>query len=111
VRGVGVLVALLAVVIAISASGGAAATQQARAGVFTGYGFDACTAPSIGALDAWTASPYRAVGIYIGGVNRACRDGNLSASWVATSLSMGWTPLAALRRSASAVCWPVGPAR
>ena len=92
-RGVGVLVALLAVVIAISASGGAAATQQAWAGVFTGYGFDACTAPSIGALDAWTASPYRAVGIYIGGVNRACRDGNLSASWVATSLSMGWSLL------------------
>jgi hypothetical protein len=93
VRGVGVLVALLAVVIATSASGGAAATQQARAGVFTGYGFDACTAPSIGALDAWAASPYRAVGIYIGGVNRACHDGNLSATWVSTSLSLGWSLL------------------
>lgn len=92
-RGVGVLVALIVLVVAISAAGGAAATQQARAGVFTGYGFDTCTAPSIGALDAWAASPYRAVGIYLGGVNRACKDGNLSASWVSTTLSMGWSLL------------------
>jgi len=84
---------VLVLVVAISASGGAAATQQAQAGVFTGYAFDACTAPSIGALDAWAASPYRAVGIYIGGVNRACKDGNLSASWVSTTLSLGWSLL------------------
>jgi hypothetical protein len=93
VRGIGVLVALLAAVVAVSASGGAAATQQAKAGVFTGYGFDACTAPSIGALNAWAASPYRAVGIYLGGANRACGDGNLSAAWVSTTLSMGWSLL------------------
>jgi hypothetical protein len=64
-----------------------------RATVFTGYGFDACTAPSTSALQAWNASPYRAVGIYLGGVNRACKDGNLSASWVATTVSMGWNLL------------------
>jgi hypothetical protein len=93
VRGIGGLVALLVVVVAVSASGGAAATQRAKAGVFTGYGFDACTAPSIGALNAWAASPYRAVGIYLGGANRACRDGNLSAAWVSTTLSMGWSLL------------------
>ncbi len=92
-RGVAVLVALLFMVVAISASGGAAATLEVRAGVFTGYGFDACTAPSTAALDAWAASPYRSVGIYIGGVNRACADGNLSASWVSTTLSMGWSLL------------------
>ena len=92
-RGVGGLIALLVLVVAISASGGGAATQQARAGVFTGYGFDACTAPALGSLDAWAASPYRALGIYIGGVNRACKDGNLSAPWVSTTLSLGWSLL------------------
>ncbi len=51
-------------------------------GVFQGQGFDACTAPSTGAMSAWLNSSYRAVGIYIGGANRACGDGNLSASWV-----------------------------
>jgi Domain of unknown function (DUF1906) len=97
-RGVGtlvapVVVAFFAAVALMSASGGAAATQQARAGVFTGFGFDKCTAPSTAALDAWAASPYRAVGIYLGGVNRACADGNLSATWVSTTLSMGWSLL------------------
>lgn len=70
---------------------GAAATRASRASVFTGYGFDACTAPSTKALQAWSASPYRALGIYLGGVDRACGDGNLSASWVATTLGMGWS--------------------
>ena len=77
----------------VATAGGSAATQQARSTIFTGYGFDACTAPSTNALQAWSASPYRAVGIYLGGVNRACKDGNLSASWVATTVSMGWNLL------------------
>jgi hypothetical protein len=72
---------------------GSAAQRQASPGIFTGYGFDACTAPSTNALQAWSVSPYRAVGIYLGGVNRACRDGNLSASWITTTLDMGWNLL------------------
>ena len=53
--------------------------------VFTGYGFDACTAPiDECARRRGSPSPYRALGIYLGGVNRACKDGNLSASWVAS---------------------------
>ena len=35
------------------------------------------------------ASPYRAVGIYIGGSMRACGDGNLSSTWVSQVSSMG----------------------
>jgi hypothetical protein len=58
--------------------------------VFTGYGFETCTAPSVASLNAWAASPYEAVGIYLGGVNRACKDGNLSSSWVTTVRSLGW---------------------
>ncbi len=86
------ILAVLAALL-VATAGGSAATQQVRATVFTGYGFDACTAPSTNALQAWSASPYRAVGIYLGGVNRACKDGNLSASWVATTVSTGWNLL------------------
>ncbi|MGH2480481.1 MAG: glycoside hydrolase domain-containing protein, partial [Ktedonobacteraceae bacterium] len=59
-------------------------------GVFSGKGFDACTAPSTSHMSAWLKSPYRAVGIYIGGANRACGDGNLSRSWVRTVSGSGW---------------------
>jgi hypothetical protein len=61
-----------------------------RAAVFTGLGFDACAAPSSAAMDAWGASPYRAVGIYIGGENRGCAQPNLSAAWVGEQVAAGW---------------------
>ena len=89
-RRLGVLAAVLLVLLPAS---GSAANKAARAGVFTGYGFDACTAPSTAALNAWSASPYRALGIYLGGVNRACADGNLNASWVSSTLASGWSLL------------------
>ncbi len=57
---------------------------------YRGYGFDTCNAPSAAAMTAWKASPYRAIGVYIGGVNRACSWGNLSASWVRTVARLGW---------------------
>jgi hypothetical protein len=91
-RGGSLICAVLAAFL-VATAGGSAATQQARATVFTGYGFDACTAPATNALQAWSASPYRALGIYLGGVNRACKDGNLSASWVSATVSMGWNLL------------------
>lgn len=61
-------------------------------GTFTGLGFDQCVAPTQAAMDAWvTASPFRAVGIYISGDSRACRvQPNLSPTWVATQVSRGW---------------------
>jgi len=58
--------------------------------VFTGSGFDACSAPSAQAMTAWGTSPYRALGIYIGGVNSACAQPNLSSSWVASESAAGW---------------------
>ncbi len=66
------------------------ATASAGGAVFTGLGFDACTAPSSKAMAAWRESPYRAVGVYIGGVNRACSQPNLAASWVAAWTEAGW---------------------
>jgi hypothetical protein len=57
---------------------------------FTGLGFDACAAPSRGTMRAWGSSPYRAIGVYIGGANRACSQPNLTASWVSSQVAAGW---------------------
>jgi hypothetical protein len=57
---------------------------------FTGYGFDTCSAPSLTQIDAWGSSPYRAVGVYVGGVNRGCDQPNLTPSWVTAVHSRGW---------------------
>jgi hypothetical protein len=53
-------------------------------------GFDTCTAPSIAAMRAWRPF-YGVIAIYIGGVNRACDQGNLSARWVRQVKAMGWS--------------------
>lgn len=57
---------------------------------FNGYAFDTCDAPSVTAMRAWEASPYDAVGVYIGGPNRTCGQANLTASWVAQVTARGW---------------------
>jgi hypothetical protein len=58
--------------------------------VYTGLGFDACAAPTTSQMSAWLASPFRSIGIYIGGANRGCSQPNLTASWVSTVLGQGW---------------------
>ena len=72
---------------------------------FNGLGFDACTAPSVGAMSAWLGSWYRSVGIYIGGPDRACGDGNLNSSWVSSVTGMGWK-LIPIYVGLQAPCWP-----
>ena len=85
---------IVAVVLATGAvSGASGAAKPATPSYFTGLGFDACTAPSLNAMDAWLASPYRAIGIYLGGSNRACADGNLKPAWVNSARTMGWNLL------------------
>jgi len=64
--------------------------RAAGGSVFTGLGFDACSAPSSRSMEAWESSPYRAVGVYIGGANRACSQPNLTSSWVAAQTQGGW---------------------
>ena len=67
------------------------ASASAGGTVFTGLGFDACTAPSQRSMSAWRASsPYEAIGVYIGGSNRGCSQPNLTASWVSTQTAAGW---------------------
>jgi Domain of unknown function (DUF1906) len=63
---------------------------RAGGGIFTGLGFDACSTPSTRTMAAWGLSPYRAIGIYIGGANRACSQPNLTSSWVAAQTAADW---------------------
>ncbi len=69
---------------------GGVATASVGGSVFTGLGFDTCSAPSSKAMAAWAESPFRGVGIYIGGENSACSQPNLSASWVSAQTTAGW---------------------
>ncbi|MEU7870084.1 DUF1906 domain-containing protein, partial [Dactylosporangium sp. NPDC049140] len=57
---------------------------------YSGKGFDPCTAPSSSTMNAWKASPYRALGVYIGGENRSCSQPNLTASYVTAQVAAGW---------------------
>jgi len=82
----------IAALLMLPAAAPPAASGQPRA-VFAGLGFDACSAPALQELQAWLGSPYRAVGIYLGGINRACPDGNLSAAWTAGAVTIGWNLL------------------
>lgn len=81
---------LAASVVLAPARSVSAATAQPAPGTFTGTGFDACTAPTSQTMDAWLASPFRAVGIYFGGSNRFCAQPQLSADWVAHQQAAGW---------------------
>jgi hypothetical protein len=66
-----------------------------RAGdvVYTGLGFDVCSTPSTSSMAAWDASPYRAIGVYIGGANEACSQPNLNPAWVEQETAAGWALL------------------
>ncbi len=78
---------------AIAARAGQASTAHAAsdlASVYTGLGFDACTTPSPAQMSAWSSSPYRAIGVYIGGTNMACSQPNLTSSWVSQQSAAGW---------------------
>jgi hypothetical protein len=67
------------------------AVRTVQPGTFAGYAFDACTAPTSASMAAWKAnSPYRAIGIYIGGNNRGCTQANLTSDWVRVQVAAGW---------------------
>lgn len=68
-----------------------AGTNTAPSTLGAGLGFDTCAAPSTSTMQAWGASPYSNVGIYIGGSDRACAQPNLTASWVTQETAAGWS--------------------
>ena len=80
--------ALAAVAIAVTAT--PASADSVHPGTYSGEGFDACTAPTSATMRAWAASPYRSLGVYFGGSNRACAQPQLTADWVAEQTAAGW---------------------
>jgi hypothetical protein len=75
----------------LSSPSTARAARVVTPGTMKGKGFDACTAPSQQAMNAWRqSSPYRSVGVYIGGISRACTQANLTRDWVATQVRKNW---------------------
>jgi hypothetical protein len=68
----------------------AAAALPEDATSFQGKGFDRCAAPSGAQMQAWKgASPYGAVGVYIGGVNAGCGV-TVDAAWMQNQYAAGW---------------------
>ncbi|MQY11394.1 hypothetical protein SRB5_15100 [Streptomyces sp. RB5] len=84
----------LPLVLAPSAAAEPSTSTAYRAGAastrMTGRAFDACTAPSLAAMRAWTASPYRAVAVYLSGASRTCAQPELTASWVTEVSRLKW---------------------
>lgn len=56
----------------------------------TGAAFDTCEAPAVAKMKAWRESPYKAVGIYVGGSNRGCANKGLTRDWVKKVRAQGW---------------------
>ncbi|ABL83827.1 MULTISPECIES: glycoside hydrolase domain-containing protein [unclassified Nocardioides] len=68
------------------------AANPVTPGDFTGFGFDQCHTPEQRKMNRWLqSSPFLAVGIYISGDSRACREQpELTPTWVRTQLAKGW---------------------
>ncbi len=67
------------------------AVRAAGVADYRGRGFDSCATPSAAYMRAWRRwSPYRAVGIFIGGADQACDQRNLTPGWVAHQARAGW---------------------
>jgi len=83
--------AILAAAIATPAALGVRPAGAIGVAVSSGNGFDTCSAPSVAAMQAWwTNTPYWDANIYIGGVDRACSQPNLTASWVTQVRAIGY---------------------
>jgi len=89
-------VALLAAGLALSGCIPSGPSAPSTGVILTGYSFDRCAAPSTSAMADWIAnSPYRGIGIYLGGASAACPAGgpsnpNLTSAWVNTVENQGW---------------------
>jgi hypothetical protein len=89
-----VCLVVVAALVALVLPGGGAASASPGKDSLTGYGFDACSAPTQAQMDAWwETSPYAAVGVYIGGSNRLCNQPELTRAWVKKQRRTGWLVL------------------
>ncbi|NUP53863.1 MAG: DUF1906 domain-containing protein [Catenulispora sp.] len=79
----------------VQASGTAEPDPVTVSTAYSGPGFDPCWAPSNVEMDAWLQSPYRAIGVYLGGPRyaagcRAANSANLTSAWVHRQAAKGW---------------------
>ena len=72
------------------AASASTATVPAATTSAGGNAFDTCAAPTAAQMQSWLSSPYRSVGIYIGGTARGCAQPNLTKDWVSTVTGQGW---------------------
>lgn len=63
---------------------------SASATRYAGLAFDACSAPSLATMQAWGTSPYRAIGVYVGGQNRTCAQPELTRDWATAVSALSW---------------------
>ncbi len=73
-----------------AARAGVTSAPSPPGGAYMGLGFDSCSTPSSSEMSAWGLSPYRAIGVYIGGANMACSQTNLTSNWVSQQSAAGW---------------------
>jgi hypothetical protein len=72
--------------------GAGAASAGSRTMAAIGQGFDKCEVATLEQLWDWRMnSPYRATNLYIGGSKRYCANTALSADYLRSAASMGWT--------------------
>ena len=68
-----------------------AATSDAHTRHYDARGLDSCNAPTHAQMAAfWHQTPWWWWGIYIGGVNRACPNQNLTPRWIRRETRRGW---------------------
>jgi hypothetical protein len=84
-------VAVLAGVVWPAPAGASTPVSGASGGTYTGLGWDNCGVPTVAQLTAWTDanSPYKALNVYIGGINAAC-PATVSPSWVQSVTKLGF---------------------
>ncbi|MFF3214175.1 glycoside hydrolase domain-containing protein [Streptomyces sp. NPDC002886] len=75
----------------IAAQTATATTAWPAQRTYTGRAFDACTAPSLPAMQAWKKDAYYGgAAVYIGGKNRGCAQPSLTKPWVKSVDTLGW---------------------
>lgn len=84
------IVSLVVLVAASLASTPARHAEAASNRLFQRRWFDTCSAPTTAQMLAWNVSPYYGLGIYVGGVHRACSQPNLTPAWRTYVLTHGW---------------------
>jgi hypothetical protein len=81
----------LALLVALVVPNATAATSDGRTRHYDAGGLDSCNAPTHPQMAAfWHQTRWWWWGIYIGGVNRACPNTNLTARWVSREVRRGW---------------------